>query len=74
MNFLSFAFGLLCLLSVDIIIGFIVYTFWKYFDMKYFSQLEISLLKEENKYLKEENKKINGSNYENWGDGHNNLY
>lgn len=68
MNWLSFLFGLLCLASLDIILGFIVYTFWKYFDMKYFSQLEISLLKEENKYLKEENKKINGVSDKFWRD------
>lgn len=60
MNFLSFIFGLLCLVSIDTILGFIVYTLWKYFDMKYFSELEINLLKNENEYLKEENKKING--------------
>jgi len=68
MNWLSFLFGLLCLASIDIILGFIVYTLWKYFDMKYFSELEISLLKEENKYLKEENKKINGVSDDFWRD------
>lgn len=66
MDFLSFIFGLLCLISIDIIVGFIVYTFWKYFDLKYFSKLEISLLKKENEYLKEENKKVNGSSTEFW--------
>ena len=66
MNWLSFFFGLLCLASLDIILGFIVYTFWKYFDLKYFSQLEISLLKQENEYLKEENKKINGVSDDFW--------
>lgn len=68
MSFLGFIFCLLCLLSIDIILGFIVYTFWKYFDMKYFSQLEINLLKEENKYLKEENRKINGTSNDFWRD------
>ena len=68
MNFLSFIFGLLCLVSIDIILGFIVYTLWKYFDLKYFSDLEISLLKQENEYLKEENKKINGTSNDFWSD------
>lgn len=66
MNLLSFLFGLLCLASIDIILGFVVYTFWKYFDMKYFSELEISLLKQENEFLKEENKKINGTSNDFW--------
>lgn len=66
MNLLSFLFGLLCLASIDIILGFIVYIFWKYFDMKYLSELEISLLKQENDFLKEENKKINGTSNDFW--------
>lgn len=67
MDFLTFFFCLLCLISFDSIIVFIVYIFYKYFDLKYFSQLEIEQLKEENKYLKEENKKVNGSlNF--WGE------
>lgn len=68
MSFLSFLFGLLCLVSIDVILGFLIYTLWKYFDMKYFSQLEINLLKEENKYLKEENKKVNGTSNDFWSD------
>ena len=66
MNFLSFIFGILCLVSIDTIIGFILYTLWKYFDMKYFSELEITMLKQENEYLKEENKKINGASSDFW--------
>lgn len=67
MDFLTFFFCLLCLISFDLIFGFVVYIFYKYFDLKYFSQLEIEQLKEENKYLKEENKKNNGSvNF--WGE------
>ena len=66
MNWLSFIFGVLCLASINIILGFIVYTLWKYFDMKYFSELEINLLKQENEYLKEENKKINGASSDFW--------
>lgn len=57
MNSLSFFFGLLCLISVD----FVIYNLYKYFNLKYFSKLEINQLKEENKYLKEENQKLSGS-------------
>lgn len=57
MNSLSFFFGLLCLISVD----FVIYNLYKYFNLKYFSRLEINQLKEENKYLKEENQKLSGS-------------
>lgn len=67
MNGLSFCFNLLCLISFDVIVGFIVFVFYKYFDLKYFSKLEINLLKEENKYLKEENSKINGNSSSFWG-------
>lgn len=68
MNNLGFIFGLLCLISIDSIIGLIAFTFYRYFDLKYFSKLEISILKEENKYLKEENKKISGASTNFWGD------
>lgn len=61
MSGLSFFFGLLCLISIDVGVGFIIFIFYRYFDMKYFSDLEINQLKEENKYLREENQKINGS-------------
>lgn len=74
MDFLSFIFGFLCLASIDTILGFIVYTFWKYFDMKYFSELEINILKDENKYLKEQNKKISGTDHEDWSTNNDNLY
>ncbi len=57
MNSLSFFFGLLCLISVD----FVIYNLYKYFNLKYFSRLEINQLKDENKYLKEENQKLSGS-------------
>ncbi len=66
MSALSFLFGLLCLISIDVILGFIVFVFYKYFDLKYFSHLEINVLKEENKYLKEENKKVSGSSTDFW--------
>ena len=68
MNSLSFIFGLLCLISIDIMLGFIIFTIYRYYDLKYFSKLEINILKEENKYLKEENKKLGGSSTEFWRD------
>lgn len=68
MNRLEFMFGLLCLISSDIVIGFVVYTFYKYIDLKYFSNLKIIELQEENNYLKEENKKINGTSTNFWSD------
>lgn len=68
MNGLSFIFGMLCLVSFDLILGFIVYTLYKYVDLKYFSSLEIIKLNEENRYLKEENRKINGTSTNFWGD------
>lgn len=58
MNFLSFVFGILCLISIDTIAGFLIYIIWKYIDSKYFSKLELTLLQNENEYLKQENKKI----------------
>lgn len=61
MNGLSFLLGLLILLSCDILLGFIIFIFYRYFDLKFFSDLEINQLKEENKYLREENQKIEGS-------------
>ena len=57
MNSLSFFFGLLCLISIH----FVIYNLYKYFNLKYFSRLEIIQLKDENKYLKEENQKLSGS-------------
>lgn len=66
MNWLSFIFGILCLVSLDIILGFVIYTIWKYFDLKYFSEFEITKLRNENEYLKEQNQKINGSDSEYW--------
>lgn len=66
MNILSFIFGLFCLISIDIILGVVLFIFYKYFDLKYFSNLEIQDLKEENKYLKEENKKLNGTSSNFW--------
>ena len=66
MNYLSFIFGILCLVSLDIILGFLVYIVWKYFDLKYFSEFEITKLRNENEYLKKENKKINGVSDDFW--------
>lgn len=66
MNSLEFIYKILSLISIDVIVGFIVYVFYTYFDKKYMSQLEINLLQEENKYLKEENKKCNGTSADFW--------
>mgnify|MGYP000295512309 FL=1 len=66
MNSLEFIYKILSLISIDVIVGFIVYVFYTYFDKKYMSQLEISLLQEENNYLKKENKKCNGTSADFW--------
>lgn len=66
MNSLSFILGLLILISIDIILGFIIFIFYRYFDLKYFSDIEVNQLKEENKYLIEENKKISGASTNFW--------
>lgn len=66
MNSLEFIYKILSLISIDVIVGFIVYIFYTYFDKKYMSQLEISLLQEENNYLKKENKKCNGTSADFW--------
>ena len=66
MNILEFIYKILSLISIDVIVGFIVYVFYTYFDKKYMSQLEISLLQEENNYLKKENKKCNGTSADFW--------
>lgn len=61
MNGLEFLINLLWIISIDLIVGFIVFMIYKYVDLKYFSNFEINMLKEENKYLKEENQKIKGT-------------
>ena len=66
MNSLEFIYKILSLISIDVIVGFIVYVFYTYFDKKYMSQLEINILKEENNYLKKENKKCNGTSADFW--------
>lgn len=66
MNSLEFIYKMLSLISIDVIVGFLVYVFYTYFDKKYMSQLEISLLQEENNYLKKENKKCNGTSADFW--------
>jgi len=62
MNWKEFIIELLKLISMDIGVGLVIYIGWKYIDMKYFSKLEISMIKEENRYLKEENRKVGGTN------------
>lgn len=66
MSFLNFIFGLLCLISIDSILGFSLYLLYKFLDLKYFSSMEITILKQENEYLKNENKKINGTSADFW--------
>lgn len=68
MNGLQFIYSILCLISIDVSIGFCIYLFWKFLDLRYFSTSEIEQLKTENKYLKEENRKINGTSTEFWSD------
>lgn len=68
MNGYSFLINLLWIISVDIILAFILFMVYRYVDSKYFSNLEIEQLKEENKYLREENKKINGTSTNFWSD------
>ena len=66
MSLLSFIFSLLCLISIDCFLTFIIFIFYKYYDLKYFSTSEVELLKQENEYLKNENKKINGTSTNFW--------
>lgn len=61
MNFLEFLINLLRLISFDVLVGFSIWLLYKYIDLKYFSNFEINILKEENTYLKNENKKVNGT-------------
>lgn len=68
MSFISFIFAILCLISIDVILGFLIYLLWKYLDLKYFSTFEVTLLQNEIKYLKEENKKLNGTSTNFWSD------
>ena len=69
MNGLSFIVYMFAVISFDCIFGFMVFLFWKYLDLKYFSTSEIEQLKAENKYLKEENKKVNGTSADFWKEG-----
>lgn len=68
MNGNEFFISLLWLISIDIIIGFLIFMLYKYVDLKYFSNFEIEQLKTENKYLKEENQKIKGTSTNFWSD------
>lgn len=62
----EFIISFLWLVSFDCLFGFLVWYLYKFIDYKYFSKLEISTLKEENKYLKEENQKVNGASTDFW--------
>ena len=66
MSWKEFIIDLLRLTSFDVIFGFILYIGFQYFNRKYNSKLDISVLEEENKFLKEENKKINGASTDFW--------
>lgn len=68
MNFLNFIFGILCLTSIDVVLGFLLYLLYKFLDLKYFSVSEVSILRQENEYLKNENKKINGTSTSFWSE------
>lgn len=69
MIFFELLIRFLWLVSFDVLVGFVIWTFYKYIDLKYFSTFEISVLKEENEYLKNENKKINGTSTNFWNKG-----
>ena len=66
MTWKAFILGLLVLVSFDSMISFILYLVWKYIDLKYFSNFEISTLKEEIKFLRNENKKVGGASTDFW--------
>lgn len=68
MNGSEFLINLLWITSIDVIVGFIVFMIYKYVDLKYFSNFEINMLKEENKYLKEENQRLKGTSTNFWSD------
>ena len=68
MNFLEFLVQLLTIISVDILVGFCIWILYKYIDLKYFSTLDITLLREENEYLKKENKKLSGTSTNFWNE------
>lgn len=74
MTFLEFIFKLLCLTSIDIIAGILIYFLWKYLDLKYFSKFEVTLLQNEIEYLKKENKKINNTSTDFWSDNNDNMH
>lgn len=70
MVFFEILFKYLCLISFDILFGFLAFLLWKYVNDTYFSHLELTLLREENKYLKEQNLKVNGTSTDFWSDNY----
>lgn len=68
MNGLEFLKELLWIISLDVILGFMLFILYKFVDLRYFSNEEIEQLKIENKYLKEENQKIKGTSTNFWSD------
>ena len=74
MDFLSFIFSLLCLISIDCILGILIYLLWKYLDIKYFSKFEVTLLQNEIEYLKKQNQKLHNTSTDFWSDKNDNMY
>lgn len=68
MNGFEFIVWLLAISSFDVIFGFILFIGFQYFQRKYNSKLDISILEEENRFLKEENQKVNGTSTNFWNE------
>ena len=66
MNFLEFLIELFWIISIDCILGFVLFVGYQFYKRKYDSKLAISLLEEENRYLKEENRKVDGTSINFW--------
>lgn len=41
MNLLSFIFSVLALISLDLILGILIFLLWKYLDIKYFEKNKV---------------------------------
>ena len=41
MNLLSFIFSVLVLISLDLILGILIFLLWKYLDIKYFEKNKV---------------------------------
>lgn len=69
MTWKEFFIQILGLASIDITIGCLLYLFWKYLDLKYFSTFDIETLRRENEYLKFQNQNLNGESSDFWNGG-----